>query len=358
MRFVMPVIQLAMVDSNAIATSAVLLRAIPDPAELSLVREHLVAIAPSFLAMFATAGSVETFTALRELISAIGPWITDIPPRLISSLVDILGETMNANTSFAVGIRSVLRHIFTLIPVDLSAYIPTIAGMVVSSGSPRFIDAALDMLCGAIRGPIEFRPEFVELVTIAFDLIARHESIMLSDVKDLIANVIWKGSSHLESLFREILARAEEECAEWESPGTCASYLEIVAAIGRYVPGLVEDAVAQGLQFVESEEASMLSIEFWPFLEYVAVQYPRMFAAKHAMIAMLTGSGFAPGVLVAVMAIAPFLEPRVRAAAIAEARDRPTLDECEGFPPQWYDSAAVAEQFSVFVANERLPEWG
>jgi hypothetical protein len=355
MRFVLPILPLAMVDTDAISTAATLLPVIPDQGELAFVRDQLVAAAPAlfdlFLTLIPAASSVETFKALLRLVRAIAPWTADFPPALITALVRLCAATINSDASAAIGIRAILRNLFTLLPVDLSAYVPTLARIAAAADSTQSLDAVLEMLCGAVRGVRAFHPDLWELVPLAFGVLARHTWMRLADVKDLIVNLIWRGAEHIGPVMGDILAGAAQACGEWPDPGTYASWLEIVAAIGRCVPAAVEEVVMQGIAFAESEDGDEVRDELSPFLEYVAVQYPREVVGRPRILAMLLDCGRAPGVLVAVMAVAPLLSPDVRAVAIAEAQQSPEINS-EDCAPKWYDRRAVAEQFFLFLAAE------
>jgi hypothetical protein len=207
------------------------------------------------------------------------------------------------------------------------------------------------MLCGVIRGPIVFRPELWELVPFAFGILARCPSMRLADVKDLLVNLIWKGAAHVRPIAGEIFAAAVQLCGEWECSDTCASFLEIVAAIGRCAPEMVEGVVVQGVAFLKSECADEVRNELAPFVEYVALQYPREVASDPEILAMLIEFGMKPGVVVAAMRLAPFLDPEIRRRVIEEARRCPDIssEETNGFPPEWYDRSTVTEQFMAFL---------
>jgi hypothetical protein len=184
-----------------------------------------------------------------------------------------------------------------------------------------------------------------------FDLIEKHASMELSDIKDFVLNLIWRGAEEVGAVAAEIIERAERACGG--NRGGYACFLQIVSAIGRCSPGAVEALVAQGIAWVmESEDAMEVREDLWCFVEYVAVQYPREVAETPRLLELLLEAGRKPGVLVAVMRVAPFLRAAVRGAVVEEAWKCPELGEEEEALPVWYDGKVVAEQFAHFLVAE------
>jgi hypothetical protein len=90
-------------------------------------------------------------------------------------------------------------------------------------------------------------------------------------------------------------------------------------------------------------------MEFWPFLEFLAVMYPQAYSTDRRLVGQLVYTGKIPGVFVGVMAIAPFLTPEDRALAVRALRDVEPPSDIDGAVPLWYDYEAVAVQFQRFL---------
>jgi hypothetical protein len=352
-RHVFPLLPLMKTNPEAVITVSALAPEIPDEAERALLRDHLIEIAPELFDLFRQDGAIlaygESFQALRRLLETIAPSMTTFPPSVISDFIVGLANSVHSEATAAINLRASIIQIFKYVPIDMSEYLPKIADMLAIATNVHVVDDLIEMMCCIVRGPIAFRAELWALVPMAFDLVQRHDYLCVLDVRDLVVNLIWKGAGQIGPVAEDLLAQAGEACGDWADPYDSLCFLLIVAAIGRAAPGAAAPVRPHSQRFLRSEDAESVQMRLWPFLEFLAVQYPREVAADALLVTQLVSSGTVPGVYAAVMSLAPFLAPDVLAEAVRGLEGAEPPSDLDGAVPIWYDTAAVSAQFQQFL---------
>jgi hypothetical protein len=245
-------------------------------------------------------------------------------------------------------VRSALRHIFAVVPIDLSEFLQPLAELALTAPpaeTPSTVDAILDMMISI------FREEFFGYVHTAFALLWRHEAVRLFDISDFIANIICLGAEHLGRFAGSILDLAEQACGDWQDALDCAAYLAIVAAVGRILPAEVQAVLPKCVEYATLPPSVNGDGDLWPFVEFMTVTFPEEVARNEKLLTQFVLLAKAPGGFVGQMSLATVLgrERILQVLADIGRCEETEFQDMDSKCPVWYEADVVAVQYGQFL---------
>jgi hypothetical protein len=231
-------------------------------------------------------GFADILESFDQLLITIAPSLTDFPRSIVIEWLTVFSQNINTDTRYIFGLTSTLQHVFDLIPLDFTEFLPLLMELALTTSIEQTLSAILNMIGGIIRGASHFLSWFWNIIPFLFSIVAAHQTVALCDVSETIQHLIQKGGNEIREIVEDVLRQTANAC-DFGIPHEFAIWLQIIATIGRIEPELVRNEIEEGIAFIESSDGLGVCEESWQFVEFVAVTFPQEIAKRKRIVGEL-----------------------------------------------------------------------